>query len=74
MSRRLGPVAPREVVKRLRKLGFEGPRQGTNHDFMQKGQKKVRVSTRHNDDVGIDLLKNILKQAGISREEWFDAE
>ena len=73
MSRRLVPVARGELVKRFRRLGWEGPRSGTKHDFMQKGKHKVRIPIRHSGDIGVDLLDNLLKQAGISRDERLDS-
>ncbi len=37
---------------------------------MKKGKLKVRVPNPHGEDIGVDLLKRILRQAGISEEEW----
>ena len=44
----------------------------TKHEFMHKGKQKVRIPNPHRGDIGVDLLDNVLKQAGISREEWLD--
>ena len=71
MSRRLVPVSRSELIKRFRRLGWEGPRSGKRHDFMQEGTKKVRIPNPHKGDIGVDLLANVLRQAGISRDEWF---
>ena len=43
---------------------------GAKHDFMVRGQRKVRIPNPHRRDVGVDLLDTILKQAGICRERW----
>ena len=72
MSRRLVPVARSELIKRFRRLGWEGPRSGTKHEFMHKGKQKVRIPNPPRGDIGVDLLDNVLKQAGIFREEWLD--
>ena len=71
MSRRLAPVSRSELIKRFRRLGWEGPRSGKRHDFMQEGTRKVRIPNPHKGDIGVDLLANVLRQAGISRDEWF---
>lgn len=73
MSPRLVPVSRSRLIKRFRRLGWEGPRSGKRHDFMQQGKKKVRIPNPHKGDIGVDLLANVLKQAGISRDEWLDS-
>ena len=60
----------RELIRKFRTLGFEGPHGGGKHPFMKKGKLKVRVSNPHGEDIGVDLLKRVLKQAGISENEW----
>ena len=61
-------------VYRFRRLGWDGPRRGTNHSFMVKGPRKARMpNPHHRKDIGVGLLDTILRQAGISRDEWLDA-
>lgn len=72
MSRRLTPISRRALIKRLRRLGWEGPKSGAKHDFMVKGRQKTRIPNPHRRDIGVDLLDTVLKQAGISRDEWFE--
>lgn len=67
---KLVPVDWRTLIKRLRELGFEGPCSGGKHPFMTKGDLVLTVPNPHKDIIGVDLLKRILKQARISREEW----
>ena len=74
MSRRLAPITRRELVKRFWQLGWEGPRHGAKHDFMVKDRLKVRIPNAHTQDVGVGLLATMLRQAHISREEWFSAK
>lgn len=40
------------------------------HQIMVRGTTKVRVPNPHQGDVSLDLLSRLLRQAGISREEW----
>lgn len=70
MSPRLGPVARRDLIKALRRLGWSGPWRGSKHQMMHKGKRKLRLPNPHGPDIGPQLLAIILEQAGISREEW----
>ena len=73
MTRKLTPVTRHDLIKRFKKLGWDGPRRGSNHDFMVKGTQKLRIPNPHRrSDIGVSLLDTILKQAGVSRDEWFD--
>ncbi len=65
-----GPIKRRELIKGLRLLGFEGPYSGGKHQFMVPGDVTVRVSNPHQADIGKDLVARILRQAGITRDEW----
>jgi predicted RNA binding protein YcfA (HicA-like mRNA interferase family) len=67
---RLRPVSRRELVRRLRVLGFQGPYQQGKHPFMVRGALRVPVPNPHEGDIGVDLLSRILRQAGVEREEW----
>lgn len=61
----------KEVIAKFRKFGFEGPFTGTRHQFMKKGRQKIRIPNPHGGkDIHISLLKEILKQAAISFEDW----
>jgi len=65
------PLTRRELVKRLREFGFDGPHSGGKHSFMRKGKLKVRIPNSHkNDVIDIDLLDRIRKQAGVPKKEW----
>lgn len=65
-----GPIKRADLISYLRQLGFTGPRAGTKHEFMQRGQVKITIPNPHGGDIGIGLLSRILRQVGISREEW----
>jgi hypothetical protein len=67
---RFGPISRRRLISYFRRLGFTGPYRGTRHEFMAKGELEVRLPNPHGDDIGRDLLAEILRQAGITREEW----
>lgn len=67
---RLVPISRKDFVSRLRTLGFDGPFAGSDHDFMARDDLIVRVPNPHAGDISVDLLRRILRNAGISREEW----
>ena len=58
------------MVRKFRKLGWTGPLQGTKHPFMIKGTRKQRIPNSHTDPVHVSLLREILRQAGLSLDEW----
>jgi len=74
LSSRLTPISRRELVKRLKKIGFEGPYPGSDHEYMVRGiaghRAYVRVPNPHGDDISVDLVARILRDGEISREEW----
>jgi predicted RNA binding protein YcfA (HicA-like mRNA interferase family) len=65
-----GPISRRNLTRALRAAGFEGPYAGGKHSFMLKGDVRITIPNSHHGDIGTDLLTRILRQAGISREEW----
>ena len=67
---KLNPVSQQELVKGLNRFGFEGPFAGDKHLFMIKGDLRLTILNPHKETIGSDLLIRILRQAGISREEW----
>ena len=74
MNPPLSPTTRVVLIRQLRKLGWEGPKTSKGHDYMVKGRRKVHIPNRHQrKDVGVPLLREILKQAGVSREEWVNA-
>lgn len=64
------PVSREELVRRLRELGFDGPYIGGRHQFMVRSTLRLVIPNPHSVDVGPELLARILREAGISREEW----
>ena len=65
------PVDRRTLIAKLRRFGFTGPYTGGKHQFMAKGNLKLRVPNPHHaKDISPALLKEILRQAGIAIEAW----
>ncbi|MCE5251980.1 type II toxin-antitoxin system HicA family toxin [bacterium] len=66
----LGPVKRDVLVRCLRKCGFDGPYSGGKHSFMLRGDLTLTIPNPHKKDIGKEFLARILRQAGISIEEW----
>ena len=68
---RLSPISRSDLIKRLRVIGWEGPFAGKRHQHMHKGSITLIIPNPHKSgEIGVGLLKEILDQAGISREAW----
>ncbi len=64
----------REIIRKFRALGWEGPIFGRSHPFMRKGTHTVHIpNPHHQQEIGQSLLKAILHEAGISEQEWLQA-
>jgi len=67
---RFGPIHRTDLIGNLRALGFEGPYSGGRHQYMIRGDRTVWIPNPHSGDIGRELLARVLRQAGISRDEW----
>ena len=70
----LTPLKSREVFSKLRRLGFVGPIPGGRHARMvhpQTGQI-VPVPVHKGKDVNVGLIREIIREVGITREEWIE--
>ena len=67
------PVSRRELIRRLRALGWDGPLPGGRHPHMAKGPHQIPIPNPHQGEIDWSLTKRILAQAGISRLEWDNA-
>lgn len=70
---RLGPIKHKQLIKNFRQLGFEGPYgQGRSHSIMIRGSVTITIPNKHGSGVinDVGLLKRILRQAGVTVEEW----
>lgn len=67
---KLSPVSFSELVRKLKALDFKGPFSGGKHLFMVKGDLRLTIPNPHRQNIGVDLLKRILTQGEIQRDEW----
>jgi len=47
-----------------------GPYSGGSHQYMKKGTQRVILPNPHRGEIGKNFLARLLREAGISREEW----
>jgi len=62
-----------ELVRKLTRLGFDGPFPGGKHLFMRRGRFTLTIPNPHGEDIHNSLLRRILRQAEISDDKWTDA-
>ena len=68
------PCKRREFIRRLRKLGFDGPYSGTRHQFLVHGGSRLAIPT--NEEYSVPQLRMMLKEVEsilgreIRAEEW----
>lgn len=69
---RLTPLKSGDVCRKLRKLGYADPVPGRRHVRMVHLQtgKIIPVPMHGGKDVSIGLLREIIKEAGVTVEEW----
>ena len=69
---KLTPLKAEEVMKKLRRLGFSGPFPGGKHVRMVHLEKAkiIPVPVHKGKDVSVGLIREIINELGISREEW----
>ena len=66
---KLPVLKPKEVIKVLKKLGFEEERSKGSHVQFYKGKIRVTVAI-HNKDIRKGTLLNIIRQSNITIEEF----
>ncbi len=68
------PCKRAEFIRRLRRLGFDGPFSGAQHQFMVFGKKRLAIPS--NSEYSVPQLRMMLREiemtAGreITAEEW----
>ncbi len=71
---RWAPCKRVEFIRRLRRLGFDGPWSGTRHQFMVYGESRLAIPS--NDEFSVPQLRMMLREAelimgrSITIEEW----
>ena len=66
----LNPVSRRELVRKMKAMDFEGPFPGGKHQWMRRGGLRVTIPNPHSGEIDPGLIRRILRQAGITLDEW----
>ena len=74
MRRQLPALRPREVVRALNRAGFTVHRiKGSHHHLRHPDHPRLRVSGPvHDRDLPTGTLRAIIRQAGLTVEEFLD--
>jgi len=68
---RLKPLPSRKVIKALKSLGFKKTRQKGSHVFFKHMDGRATVVPIHKgEDIGRGLLRNIIKDTRLSKEDF----
>jgi len=68
------PCKRRDFIRRLRKLGFDGPYSGTRHQFMIYGKNRMAIPS--NAEYSVPQLRMMIREVegilnrGIAVNEW----
>lgn len=68
---KITPLSRREFLKKLKKMGFEGPYSGGRHEYYRKNQQKIFVPNPHGKDLGVLIIREIIKQIGVHPEDFY---
>ena len=67
----LRPISAEKLIKVLAKAGFKPVRQRGSHVLLKRGDGRVTVVPVHSgEEIGRGLLARILKDAGLTKEEF----
>ena len=67
---KIGPIKRKDLIFYLKSIGFDGPYSGGKHQYMMKDKTTLFIPNPHRDDIGMELLIRVLRQAGIKKDEW----
>ncbi len=66
----LKPLARNELIRKLKHAGFTGPFSATRHQYMEQGNQRIFIPNPHGKDIGVPLLKQIMKQLDMDRQDF----
>jgi hypothetical protein len=56
-----GPIKRKDLI---------GPYPAGKHEYLVRGTHRVHIPNPHEGEISKNLLNRLLKQAGVSREDW----
>jgi predicted RNA binding protein YcfA (HicA-like mRNA interferase family) len=71
---KLSPLNSAQIIRKLRKLGFEGPIAGGRHSRMIHPERKlvIPIPIHGGKDVSVGLIRAIIRDVGITPQEWLE--
>lgn len=68
-------LAARDVIRKMRKFGFEKDRQNGSHVVLRNAetQRSVTVPVHGNKPIKNRTLKSIIEQSGVDPDDFWDA-
>jgi predicted RNA binding protein YcfA (HicA-like mRNA interferase family) len=70
---RLPTVTPQQIIRALQRAGFEIDHQTGSHVILWRADDRCRVVVPwHNRDLGRGLTLQIVKSAGLTRDEFIE--
>ncbi len=70
---KINPLPAKKVIKALEKIGFQQIRQKGSHLFMRHSDGRTTLITVHpGEDVGKGMIRKIIKDTKITRDEWLE--
>lgn len=66
----LKPIKRRIFIEKLSALGFGGPFPGSKHEYMEKGAHRIFIPNPHKGEIGVVLLRLIIKELGITSDKF----
>lgn len=66
---KLSPLKAEQVIRKLRKLGFEGPIAGGRHSRMVHSE--LPIPMHKGKDVSVGLIRAIMREIDVSPDKWF---
>ena len=70
MSKKLPRLTAFELIKALRKLGFEESRSSGSHRIYKKGAKRIVVPYHSGKVIHPKIVKDVLKVCNLTLEEF----
>ena len=70
---KITPLPAMKVLKALGKMGFQQIRQKGSHLFMRHPDGRTTIIAVHpGEDIGKGIIRKIINDAKITREEWLE--
>jgi len=67
---KLRPIHAQQLVRFLREQGYREVRQRGSHLIMENAAGRLVVVPMHAKEIGLGLLRTIIRETGMTREEF----